>query len=104
MATATLRDCLSAASYAAQWIVESGFLHLMLFGGLLFSEDVDEEHGLEEGAVTCVLEGRPEVCGGLQVEGTDGGESADWALRAGPELGGRRSTAPCIASSKRLRV
>ncbi|KAB2600441.1 pentatricopeptide repeat-containing protein [Pyrus ussuriensis x Pyrus communis] len=52
----TLYDCSSATGYAAQGIAESGFLHLMLFGGLIFSVDVDEECGLEEWAVTCVIE------------------------------------------------
>lgn len=62
---ATLSDCSPVASCATQGIVESGFLHSMLSGGLLFNEDVNEERGLKEWTVTCVLEGRPEVYGEL---------------------------------------
>ncbi|KAB2623202.1 galacturonosyltransferase 8-like [Pyrus ussuriensis x Pyrus communis] len=40
MATATPSGC------AGPGIAESGFLHSMLFGGLLFGEDIDEERGL----------------------------------------------------------
>ncbi|KAM0990616.1 hypothetical protein FF1_009092 [Malus domestica] len=82
MTTATLSHYSSAVDCTAQGIAESGFPDSMLSGGLLFGEDVNEKRGMEEWAVTYVLEGRPKVCGELQVEGTDGGENSDWSFKS----------------------